>query len=173
MKLTTRLQPGPTVRGLAVSALLASALGLAACGGVQGAGAAIDPDAMAPAGAASVRLWAPANNLQAGALAMDSLRLLLDRITAALAGDTAACAGGAASLCALLPTGANAQGRIAVLGGCELDGATPLCRIELVTPAGGAARTPPQRLELAWQRGRWVARDDTRLAAAQDARSGR
>lgn len=173
MKLTTRLPLGRAVRGPAVSALLAATLGLAASGGARGAGAAIDPDAAAPAGATAVRLWAPANNLQAGALAMDSLRLLLAGVAAALAGDTAACAGGAASLCTLLPSEAGAKVLTPVLGRCELDGGTPLCRIDLVAPAGGAARTPPQRLELTWQQGRWVARGDTRLAAAQDARGGR
>lgn len=137
-------------------AAAAAALGLAMAGA-----------SWADGGVAAAPLPAASQHQQAAALSMAALAGLIGQVNAALAGGP--CAAAQASLCALVQFSVGAadaqrQAPTPMLDRCDLDGATPVCRVDLVAILAGGQRQPLAQLELAYAQGQWAPRGEAVVA---------
>ena len=151
--MTTLLSLGRTL-AFARRAALASTLGLALAGPALADGGLPAPVVLLPAG----------NKLQASALDLASLASLIGSMNKALA-DDGHCAGPQASLCRLVRfsvAGAVAGSPVpaAMLDRCDLDGATPVCRVDLVQTLANGQRQALAQLDLAYVQGHWAPRGE-------------
>lgn len=116
---------------------------------------------------ASVELPPVGNRLQSSALALTSLASLMASVNSALAHDTRCATANAAqaSLCSLVrfsvaAAAAGSPAPAAMLDRCDLDGATPVCRIDLVQTLANGQRQALVQLDLAYAQGHWAPRGE-------------